>query len=71
MTMTTAPRSEPPTADRLETLRRWARFGGTWQVVGRSGAVTTVALRRCDGGEEVERFTSADPAVLAWLADNP
>jgi hypothetical protein len=27
----------------------------------------TVSLRRCDGGEEAERFTSGDPELLAFL----
>jgi hypothetical protein len=30
--------------------------------------VVTVALLRCDAGEEVERLTSGDPAWLAYLA---
>jgi hypothetical protein len=29
----------------------------------------TVALFRCDGGEEVERFTSADPELLRFIGD--
>jgi hypothetical protein len=27
----------------------------------------TVALLRCDGGEEVDRFTSDDPRLLAFV----
>jgi hypothetical protein len=30
----------------------------------------TIALMRCDGGEEVDRFTSADPRLLAFV-DGP
>jgi hypothetical protein len=26
-----------------------------------------VALMRCDGGEEVDRFTSSDPRLLAFV----
>jgi hypothetical protein len=29
----------------------------------------TVALLRCDGGEEVDRFTSDDPRLLAFVGD--
>lgn len=48
----------------LERLRRWEDAGGTWRVIGpRTGAIT-VALCRCDGGEEVDRFVTAEPAVL-------
>ena len=28
----------------------------------------TVALCRCDGGEEVDRFSSDDPELLSYLA---
>jgi hypothetical protein len=27
----------------------------------------TVALLRCDGGEEVDRFTSDDPRLIAFV----
>jgi hypothetical protein len=39
-----------------------------WQ--NRSGEAVsevTIALLRCDGGEEVDRFTSADPALLRFV----
>jgi hypothetical protein len=29
----------------------------------------TIALLSCDGGEQVGRFTSADPQLLAFLGD--
>lgn len=53
----------------LEILERWERAGGTWSVVSRSQARVTVALCRCDGGEEVDRLTSSDPAFLAHVAE--
>jgi hypothetical protein len=28
-----------------------------------------VALLRCDGGEEVDRFTSDDPRLLSFIGD--
>ena len=55
-------------ADVMAALDRWRDMGALWQVVARSSASVTVALCRCDGGEEVERLTSSDPAVLAFLA---
>jgi hypothetical protein len=53
--------------DDLETVRRWEDFGATWEVVHRSGDQVTLSLRRCDGGEEVSRLVSSDPAVLAHV----
>ncbi|MBV9639077.1 MAG: hypothetical protein JO330_05890 [Mycobacteriaceae bacterium] len=50
-------------------LQRWQDAGAYWRVVSRRGGQVTVALYRCDGGEEVERFTSADPQLLAFLGD--
>ncbi|TDE16064.1 hypothetical protein [Jiangella asiatica] len=54
--------------DVVGTLTRWQDAGGVWRVVARTPAGTTVALCRCDGGEEVDRVTSADSALLAFLA---
>ncbi|KAA1423716.1 hypothetical protein FE697_009075 [Mumia zhuanghuii] len=58
-------------SDLRDDLERWERAGGTWRVVARTSARATVALCRCDGGEEVERLMSADPAVLDALAQRP
>jgi hypothetical protein len=44
--------------------------GATWQVVSRTARAVTIALLRCDGGEEVDRFTSDDPRLLAYV-DEP
>jgi hypothetical protein len=52
----------------VELLRRWESFGAAWRVVSRSSGAVTVALCRCDGGEEVTRVTSASPELDAWLA---
>lgn len=54
-------------ADAVSRLRRWEEFGALWQVADYDGSRITVALCRCDGGEEVERLTSADPALRAFL----
>jgi hypothetical protein len=52
----------------VELLRRWEEFGAVWRVVSHGSRGVTVALCRCDGGEEVMRVTSASPQLRAWLA---
>jgi hypothetical protein len=56
--------------DRVAELIRWEEAGATWQVVSRTARAVTIALLRCDGGEEVDRFTSDDPRLLAYV-DEP
>lgn len=53
--------------DRVAELQRWVDAGATWQVVARTRHGVTVALLRCDGGEEVDRFTSDDPRLIAFV----
>jgi hypothetical protein len=55
--------------DRVAELRRWEDSGALWSVVSRGPGRLTVALMTCDGGEEVDRFESTDPAVLAFVGD--
>ncbi len=55
-------------ADAVSRLQRWEAFGAHWQVVDDDGSRITVALCRCDGGEEVDRLTSTDPALRVFLA---
>jgi hypothetical protein len=55
--------------DRAAELRRWQDSGAVWQVITRSEHSVTVGLMRCDGGEEVDRFTSDDPGLLAFIGD--
>ncbi len=31
--------------------------------------MVTIGLLRCDGGEEVDRFTSDDPRLLAFIGE--
>lgn len=57
--------------DALAALGRWSDFGGVWRVLASDDSVATVALCRCDGGEEVERLVVRDPAALAHLAAHP
>jgi hypothetical protein len=58
-------RSEPP----VDVLQRWEAAGSGWRVVARSGPELTVALMTCDGGEEVDRFVSADPDLVRFVGD--
>lgn len=55
--------------DLVASLHRWYDAGGVWRVVARTPDEVTVALLRCDGGEEVERIMSGTPAWLAYVAD--
>ena len=38
--------------DLIEVLTRWHEAGAVWRVVARSPTQVTVALCRCDGGED-------------------
>ena len=53
--------------DYVAELTRWQESGATWQVIARTRRGVTVALMRCDGGEEVDRFTSSDPRLLEFV----
>lgn len=55
--------------DRVAELERWQDAGAVWQVIARKPDSVTVALLRCDGGEEMDRFSSDDPRVLAFIDD--
>jgi hypothetical protein len=55
--------------DLVDVLRRWEDAGALWRVISRRRNAVTVALFRCDGGEEVERFTSADLDLLSFIGD--
>jgi hypothetical protein len=54
--------------DYVAELIRWQDAGATWELVARTSRGVTIALLRCDGGEEVDRFTSSDPALLEYVA---
>ncbi|BAK36286.1 hypothetical protein MLP_32720 [Microlunatus phosphovorus NM-1] len=54
----------------LDQLLRWESSGGTWRVAGRTPPVSStlvISLCRCDGGEEMDRLTTSEPAVLAYV----
>jgi hypothetical protein len=55
--------------DYVAELTRWTDSGATWQVVARTRHGVTVALLRCDGGEEADRFTTDDPLLRAFVED--
>jgi hypothetical protein len=55
--------------DRVAELQRWEDSGAVWSVVSRRDGRVTVALLRCDGGEEVDRFSSDDPRLLTYIGE--
>jgi hypothetical protein len=55
--------------DRTAELQRWQDSGAVWEVIARSAGSVTIGLLRCDGGEEVDRFTSDDPRLLDFIGD--
>jgi hypothetical protein len=59
--------SEQRPDDPVEVLRRWEGAGATWQVVGRHRDEVTIGLFTCDGGEEISRFTTGDPALVQFV----
>jgi hypothetical protein len=54
-------------AAEVQSLRRWADNGGVWRVVSRSAGQVEISLLTCDGGQEMDRLTSGDPAVLDFI----
>jgi hypothetical protein len=55
--------------ERIAALQRWEASGAVWRVAARSASGLTIALCRCDGGEEVGRFSSNDPELVAFVGD--
>lgn len=58
--------TESASAD-LARVQRWLDAGATVRQLQRTAGRVTVALCSCDGGEELERFSSAEPALLEYL----
>jgi uncharacterized protein len=54
--------------DFVDVLRRWQDAGGVWRVLNQDQDSVTVGLYRCDGGEEADRFVTADPRLTQFLA---
>ena len=59
----------PADRDYVAELQRWQDSGAVWEVISRKGRSLTIGLLRCDGGEEVDRFTSDDPHLLEFIGD--
>ncbi len=57
--------------DPVAALVRWEEYGASWHVVARSETEVTVALYTCDGGEEVDRIVSGDPALIEHVSSPP
>lgn len=57
------------TSEDLARLKRWEDAGGTWRVVAREPTAMTVALCRCDAGEEVDRFRADGPDLIAYIGE--
>ena len=55
--------------DYVAELHRWEDSGAVWRVISMTRPAVTIALLRCDGGEEVDRFTSDDPNLLEFIGD--
>ncbi|SDS01716.1 hypothetical protein [Microlunatus soli] len=60
---------DAPRTSAVDQVRRWQDLGGTWRVLARRHGQVTVSLCRCDAGEEVDRLTTADPDLIAFLGD--
>ncbi|MFI6044902.1 hypothetical protein ACIA8C_24955 [Nocardia sp. NPDC051321] len=63
----TAPQPGTPSATAI--LQRWQDSGAIWRVLSRRSDRVTVGLYECTGGQEVDRFTSDDPALLQFLGE--
>ena len=67
--MTDGASGETADQDLVAELRRWQDAGAVWQVISKTSQWVTIGLLRCDGGEEVDRFTSSDPRLLNFIGD--
>ncbi|MFC9439569.1 hypothetical protein [Nocardia sp. NPDC057030] len=57
------------TADPTAVLQRWQNSGALWRVLARRPDRITIGLFDCTGGQEIDRLTSADPALLCFVGD--
>ena len=55
------------TGSAVRVLRRWEGSGGSWRVTSRSVGCIRISLLTCDAGEEMDRLTSGDPELLAYV----
>jgi hypothetical protein len=61
----------PRGAELVESLQRWEDSGAVWKVLQRQGDKVTIGMFRCDGGEEVDRFTSDARDVVDFVSGRP
>lgn len=61
-------REGPARGINVEDLERWTEAGATWRLVEMSEDRVVIDMCQCTG-ELVERRSSADPAVLAYVRD--
>jgi carbonic anhydrase len=54
----------------IAVLQRWRDAGGTLSIVSHRDGTSIVALCTCDGGEEMDRLVTSEPAACAWIAEN-
>jgi hypothetical protein len=54
----------------VAVLQRWTDAGAIWRVTARHPGSVTIGLYTCDGGEEVDQFTSSDPGVLRYVDEH-
>lgn len=55
--------------DDIDKLTRWTDSGASWRVFDRTPERVTIDLLTCTGGEVVDRLTSSDADLRAWLGD--
>lgn len=53
----------------VEVLRRWENAGGTWEVLSRTSGILTIRLCTCTGGEEVDRLSSSEASLTAYVGE--
>ncbi|MFI7000782.1 hypothetical protein [Nocardia sp. NPDC050175] len=63
----TSPHPETPSPTAI--LQRWQASGAIWRILSRTPDHVTIALYECTGGQEVDRLTSNDPALLRFVGD--
>jgi len=51
----------------VQILHRWQESGAIWKVVSRTASRLEISLITCDGGEEMQRLSSADPELIAFV----
>lgn len=59
--------AENPVSPHVSALLRWEEHGALWRVVARTDTSVVVSMLTCDGGTEVDRLTSEDPELLAFV----